>query len=606
MACKAVVASDWSSSATAWSATASSSCLGERAAATARPPFDVTVSARSRGSPTTASACRRSSTARRADDLALVAPGQYEARRHRACALGDARRARIDRARRDRRRSAAGARSPTTSWCWRPARRRSCRRCPGATAAAASSTARSRTSRRSAPAAATRRSVGVVIGGGLLGLEAANALRKLGLEDARRRVRAAPDGAAARRRGRRACCAQRIEELGVVVHTGDGHHARSSPATTARVARAAVRRRHRAGRRRWSSSRPASARATSWRAPPGSRVGERGGIVDRRRAAAPPTRDIFAIGECALLRRAHLRPGRARLRDGARSRVADARGRRRRRFTGVDMSTKLKLMGVDVASFGDAFARARRARTSSASSTRAAGVYKKLVVVARRQAPARRHPGRRRRRLRRSCCSWRQNQIAAAAAPRGPDPAGARRRQAGRRSASTRCPTRAQICSCNNVSKGAICERHPRAEADRRRRGQELHQGRHRLRRLRAAGRRELLKAELKTRRRRGQQPPLRALPAHAARSSSTSSRLHKHQDVRRRCSRSTAGAAAARSASRRSRRSSPRRGTSTSSTPKHRAAAGHQRSLPRQHPARRHLLGRAARRRAARSRPTS
>ena len=33
------------------------------------------------------------------------------------------------------------------------------------------------------------------------------------------------------------------------------------------------------------------------------------------------------------------------------------------------MSTKLKLLGVDVASFGDAFAHARRARTSSASST---------------------------------------------------------------------------------------------------------------------------------------------------------------------------------------------------------------------------------------------
>src|SRR3990170_2156934 len=48
-------------------------------------------------------------------------------------------------------------------------------------------------------------------------------------------------------------------------------------------------------------------------------------------------------------------------------------------FTGADMSTKLKLMGVDVASFGDAFATAEGA-LELVFSDAVAGIYKKLVV----------------------------------------------------------------------------------------------------------------------------------------------------------------------------------------------------------------------------------
>ena len=48
-------------------------------------------------------------------------------------------------------------------------------------------------------------------------------------------------------------------------------------------------------------------------------------------------------------------------------------------FTGADMSTKLKLMGVDVASFGDAFA-ATDGALELVFSDAVAGVYKKLVV----------------------------------------------------------------------------------------------------------------------------------------------------------------------------------------------------------------------------------
>jgi nitrite reductase (NADH) large subunit len=49
-------------------------------------------------------------------------------------------------------------------------------------------------------------------------------------------------------------------------------------------------------------------------------------------------------------------------------------------FTGADMSTKLKLMGVDVASFGDAFATTEGA-LELVFSDAVAGVYKKLVVT---------------------------------------------------------------------------------------------------------------------------------------------------------------------------------------------------------------------------------
>src|SRR3546814_3053780 len=48
-------------------------------------------------------------------------------------------------------------------------------------------------------------------------------------------------------------------------------------------------------------------------------------------------------------------------------------------FTGADMSTKLKLLGVDVASFGDAFATTKGA-LELVYSDAVAGVYKKLVV----------------------------------------------------------------------------------------------------------------------------------------------------------------------------------------------------------------------------------
>ena len=91
--------------------------------------------------------------------------------------------------------------------------------------------------------------------------------------------------------------------------------------------------------------------------------------------------------------------------------------------------------------------------------------------------------------------------------------------------------------------------------------------------------------------------------------------KLGAHRRASRRCSRATAAARAARSAGRPSRRSSPARWNDF--VLEHATDPGHQRPLPRQHPARRHLLGdpahprrrdhaREADRRSARSRSAS
>ena len=115
------------------------------------------------------------------------------------------------------------------------------------------------------PATWTR--VGVVVGGGLLGLEAANALRLLGMTPARRRDRAPADASAARR-GRRGAAAPVLELW-------------ASPCTSARHGGHRSRRRRQCGSTlsdgtvidagaAWCSP-PASARATNWPAPPASR-----------------------------------------------------------------------------------------------------------------------------------------------------------------------------------------------------------------------------------------------------------------------------------------------------------------------------------------------
>ena len=236
---------------------------------------------------------------------------------------------------------------------------------------AASSTGPSRTSRRSGQRRGHGDAAASVIGGGLLGLEAANALVQLGLEthvvefaprlmpvqldDAGGDHAGPPHRGARRRRARRS------------------RHRRRSSAPTAGSSRLEF-----AGERprstpRSSCSRPASARATSSPATPAS-TWPSAAASSSTSSAAPPTR-TSSRSASARRRRPDVRPGRPRLRDG-RGRRRRAARRRRHRSPGADMSTKLKLLGVDVARFGDAFAadrrraRARRTPTRSPASTR--------------------------------------------------------------------------------------------------------------------------------------------------------------------------------------------------------------------------------------------
>ncbi|MGZ3442462.1 MAG: nitrite reductase large subunit NirB, partial [Polyangia bacterium] len=216
--------------------------------------------------------------------------------------------------------------------------------------------------------------VGVVIGGGLLGLEAANALVNLGLavhvvEFAPRLMTLQVDEIGG------ALLRTRIEKLGVTVHT-----ARS---TTEIVAdddgRVAAMKFSDGGELCTdlivfsAGIRPRDELARSCELA----VGDRGGVVidDRCRTSDP---DIFAIGECALhAGRTYglVAPGYQMARV-----VADVLAAAdRERFTGADLSTKLKLLGVDVASFGDAFATTPGARLVSFFDGNAE-VYKKLVV----------------------------------------------------------------------------------------------------------------------------------------------------------------------------------------------------------------------------------
>ncbi|MGH3882012.1 MAG: nitrite reductase large subunit NirB, partial [Pseudonocardiaceae bacterium] len=218
--------------------------------------------------------------------------------------------------------------------------------------------------------AAGRRS-GVVVGGGLLGLEAAHALRQLGLsphvvELAPRLMPMQVD------EGGGALLRRFIEALGVRVHCGHATQAIEPDRgrllvrladgteldTDVVVFSAGVR------------PRDALARDAELR------VGERGGVlVDAR--CRTSDEDIWAIGECAAVEgRCYglVAPGYAMAEV-----VADRLLGGNATFPGADMSTKLKLLGVDVASFGDAHGQTKGA-LEVVHNDPIAGRYAKLVV----------------------------------------------------------------------------------------------------------------------------------------------------------------------------------------------------------------------------------
>jgi nitrite reductase (NADH) large subunit len=223
---------------------------------------------------------------------------------------------------------------------------------------------------------------GVVIGGGLLGLEAANALLQLGLEThvvemAPRLMPVQLDEAGGR------ALVRHIEQLGVRVHTGGVTEAIVGDASVTGVRLGAG---LDAGPERLPRPADLDAQVVVFSAgirprdalarEAGLDLAERGGVlVDEQCRTSDP--DVLAIGECAApggRMYGLVAPG-----YGMAEVAVDALLDGPATFTGADMSTRLKLLGVDVASFGDAFATTEGALELVLADA-VAGVYKKLVV----------------------------------------------------------------------------------------------------------------------------------------------------------------------------------------------------------------------------------
>ncbi|KID28946.1 NAD(P)H-dependent nitrite reductase, large subunit [Prauserella sp. Am3] len=215
------------------------------------------------------------------------------------------------------------------------------------------------------------RPAAAVVGGGLLGLEAAKALRDMGLsphvvEMAPRLMPLQVDD------GGGALLNRLVTDLDVTVHTGtstesierDGDRLQAKLGNGTEldidllVFSAGVRPRDELAREA------------------GLEVGERGGVLtDAACRTSDP--DIFAIGECAALEgRVYglVAPGYSMAEVTAATLLGASAS-----FPGADTSTKLKLMGVDVASFGDAHA-ATEGALEVVVNDAVAGSYKKLVV----------------------------------------------------------------------------------------------------------------------------------------------------------------------------------------------------------------------------------
>ncbi len=216
---------------------------------------------------------------------------------------------------------------------------------------------------------------GVVVGGGLLGLECAKALRDMGLdthvvEFAPRLMAVQVDEGGGR------VLRHKIEAMGLHVHTSrntveivDGREARhrmvfadgSYLETDMIVFSAGIRPRDELARQCLLA------------------VGARGGIaIDSH--CRTSDRNVYAIGECAAWNDQTfglVAPGYDMARVAAKHIAGDAEAT----FAGADMSTKLKLMGVDVASIGDA-----QGKTPHCLSYQYVDelkqIYKKIVVSA--------------------------------------------------------------------------------------------------------------------------------------------------------------------------------------------------------------------------------
>ncbi|MDP5209586.1 nitrite reductase large subunit NirB [Microbulbifer sp. 2205BS26-8] len=221
--------------------------------------------------------------------------------------------------------------------------------------------------------AADKAKNGVVVGGGLLGLEAANALKILGLEA--HIIEFAPGLMPTQLdAGGSTLLKKKIEELGVHVHVDTATELIEEVGGRLRI-------QFQGGSDLLTDLvvfstgiRPRDKLAAS----AGLQLGERGGIViDQCCRTSDP--DIFAIGECALFEQrifGLVSPGFSM----ARTVVAQLAGEQKF-FSGADLSTRLKLLGVQVGSIGDAHGHTENAAAITFMDEQA-GIYKRMITDA--------------------------------------------------------------------------------------------------------------------------------------------------------------------------------------------------------------------------------
>lgn len=215
---------------------------------------------------------------------------------------------------------------------------------------------------------------GAIIGGGLLGLEAAKAMLDLGISNthviefaSRLMPRQIDDSGAG-------ILKNKLEMLGLKIHTNKNTNEilgeesitgmKFSDGTTIDVDMLVIS----------AGIKPRDELAKLW----GLETGHRGGIVVNEKLQ---TNDpyIFAIGECALYKGmiyGLVAPG-YEMADVVVTNLTDGQ----KEFTGFDMSTKLKLIGIDVASFGEPFITGENVKTLVFEDT-IKGIYKRINVSA--------------------------------------------------------------------------------------------------------------------------------------------------------------------------------------------------------------------------------
>ena len=288
---------------------------------------------------------------------------------------------------------------------------------------------------------------GAVIGGGLLGLEAAKAMIDLGIrnthviEFASRLMPRQIDEAGSN------ILKNKLQSLGLKIHTNKNTTAilgedcirgiQFSDGTEIDVDVLVIS----------AGIKPRDELAKEY----GLDVGVRGGIVVNEKLQTSDA-SIFAIGECALYNGiiyGLVAPG-YEMADVLVSNITGGN----KSFTGYDMSTKLKLIGVDVASFGDPFAGDNNVRSIVIEDTNK-GIYKRINITNDGKqllggilvGDAEQY-----NMLLQTC----KNRVIL---PPNPEDIilGTREKESDSGGRVTSLPDEALICSCESVSKGEIC-----------------------------------------------------------------------------------------------------------------------------------------------------